>query len=87
MDIYISLRKQIIVSKGQLQVTFSLKKKPAAQAEGADPSKWNFTSRQNPFIQQNPVTFKPIQQFICLPRFKISEKMSILFVLWLEAQF
>ena len=27
--------------------------KPAAQAAGADPSRWNSTSRQNPPIKQN----------------------------------
>ena len=31
----------------------SLKNKPAAQAAGADPSRWSSTNRQNPRIQQN----------------------------------
>ena len=31
--------------------------KPAAKAAGADPSRWNSTSRQNPLIQQNPRNF------------------------------
>ena len=34
-----------------------LKYKPAAQAAGADPSRWSFTSRQNPPIQQNRRNF------------------------------
>ena len=33
------------------------------------------------------VTFEPIQQVRCLSRFRISEKMSIKFFLWLEAPF
>ena len=45
--------------------------KHAAQAAGADPSKYNSTSRQNPPLQHNHHNSEPIMQFEFL-RFKIS---------------
>ena len=49
--------------------------KPAAQAAGADPSRWSSTNGQNPPFSKIAVTFEPVMQFGCPLGFKISFKI------------